>query len=140
MRDVGVLDRETQELTLQVTGDCWLQEHPLPRHVHVASYFPTASPRSSAGVASFSLLATNRGREGTIRLEVLMGNFWCLSCHLGDTWTPVLSPQDESCTHCARSGRPQPGQEAAKALEAWLVGVSIFPRQPSHPGPGVHQA
>lgn len=65
---------------------------PTTRLVHVASHFPTASPRFSAGVAFFSLLATTGGREGTIGLEVLMGNFWCLSCHLGDTWTLVLSP------------------------------------------------
>lgn len=52
---------------------------------------PHSQP-SSAGVAFFSLLATTGGREGTIGLEVLMGNFWCLSCHLGDTWTLVLSP------------------------------------------------
>lgn len=89
---------------LQVTGDRWFQGHPPPRHIHVASHSPTASPHS-AGVASFFLLATKWGREGTIRLEVLMEKFWCLSCHLGDTWTPVLSPWDESCTHCARSGR-----------------------------------
>lgn len=77
--------------SLQVTRDGWFQKHPPPRHIHVASHFPTARPLSE-GVASFSLLATKWGREGTIRLEVLMGNFWCLSCHLGDTWTPVFSP------------------------------------------------
>lgn len=104
--------------SLQVTRDGWLQELPPPRHTHVASHFPTASPHS-AGVASFSLLATKWGREGTIRLE----NFWCLSCHLGDTWTPVLSPWDESCTHCARPGKaPAMGRGLCLRIKAQDAG------------------
>lgn len=115
---------------LQVTGDRWFQGHPPPRHIHVASHSPTASPHS-AGVASFFLLATKWGREGTIRLEVLMEKFWCLSCHLGDTWTPVLSPWDESCTHCARLGRD------CLCLRVKARDVGVLPPPLSFPG-GLH--
>lgn len=124
----------------------------MPGLVHVVSHFPTASPLYSAGVAFFSLLATTPGREGTIRLEVLMGNFWCLSCHLGDTWTLVLSSWDESCTGCTRPGSPQPRQGADCESEGsgykasgvpspsgyTASGVpSPFLGKPPHPGPGI---
>lgn len=111
--------------TLWVARDLWLQEHPPPGLAHMASHSPTPSPRSFAGVAFFSLLATTQGREGTIRLEVLMDNFgvspatWGTSGH--------LSFPHGMCLAQAAPGQEFPSQGkglivGVKSLDAWSVG------------------
>lgn len=90
----------------------------------MASHFPTASPRSSAGVAFFSLLATARGREGTIRLEVLMGNFGVSPA----TWG---TPGHLSFPHGMSPAQAAPGQEVPNQGEGLTVSVKALNAQPA---------